>query len=80
MNHEIDCALNEYASKSGGTGDNRPDAKLLVETKTLGKWPILINYKHMDILISAIQKLVIKDVILSAQEKERLTIKIVEQL
>lgn len=51
-----------------------------METKTLEKWPILINYKHMDILISAIQKLVIKDVILSAQEKERLTIKIVEQL
>lgn len=30
LNHEIDRALNEYASKSGGTGGNRPDAKLLV--------------------------------------------------
>ena len=45
MNHEIDRALNEYASKSGGTGGNRPDAKLLVETKSLEKWPILIEYK-----------------------------------
>ena len=45
LNHEIDRALNEYASKSGGTGGNRPDAKLLVETKSLEKWPILIEYK-----------------------------------
>ena len=45
LNHEIDCALNEYESKSGGTGGNRPDAKLLLETKSLEKWPILIEYK-----------------------------------
>lgn len=45
LNYEIDRALNEYASKSGGTGGNRPDAKLLVETKYLEKWPILIEYK-----------------------------------
>lgn len=45
LNHEIDRALNEYASKSGGTGGNRPDAKLLLETKSLEKWPILIEYK-----------------------------------
>lgn len=45
LNYEIDRALNEYASKSGGTGGNRPDAKLLVETKSLEKWPILIEYK-----------------------------------
>ena len=45
LNYEIDRALNEYASKSGGTGGNRPDAKLLMETKSLEKWPILIEYK-----------------------------------
>ena len=45
LNHEIDCALNEYKSKSGGMGGNRPDAKLLLETKSLEKWPILIEYK-----------------------------------
>ncbi|MFD0965485.1 class I SAM-dependent DNA methyltransferase [Seminibacterium arietis] len=45
LNNEIDKALNEYASKSGGKGGNRPDAKLLLETKTLKKYPILIEYK-----------------------------------
>lgn len=33
LNSEIDKALNEYASKSGGTGGNRPDAKLLLQDK-----------------------------------------------
>ena len=37
--------LKEYESKCGGTGGNRPDAKLLLETKSLEKWPILIEYK-----------------------------------
>lgn len=45
LNHEIDRALNEYASKNGGIGGNRPDVKLLLETKLLEKWPILIEYK-----------------------------------
>lgn len=31
LNNEIDKALNEYASKSGGSGGNRPDAKLIVQ-------------------------------------------------
>lgn len=30
LNPEIDNALNEYASKSGGKGGNRTDAKLLL--------------------------------------------------
>lgn len=30
LNKEIDNALNEYYSKNGGTGGNRPDAKLLL--------------------------------------------------
>ncbi len=45
LNHEIDTALNEYYSKSGGTGGNRPDAKLLLQDKDLKKYPILIEYK-----------------------------------
>lgn len=45
LNTEIDTALNEYYSKSGGKGGNRPDAKLLLEDKTLKKYPILIEYK-----------------------------------
>lgn len=45
LNAEIDRALSEYASKSGGTGGNRPDAKLLLQNKNLENWPILIEYK-----------------------------------
>lgn len=33
LNNEIDTALNEYYSKSGGNGGNRPDAKLLLQVK-----------------------------------------------
>ena len=32
-NSEIDNALNEYYSKNGGQGGNRPDAKLLLKDK-----------------------------------------------
>ena len=35
LNAEIDKALDEYKSKSGGTGGNRPDAKLLLQDKAL---------------------------------------------
>lgn len=45
LNSEIDKALNEYSSKSGGTGGNRPDAKLLLQDKHTDYWPILIEYK-----------------------------------
>ncbi len=45
LSTEIDKALNDYFSKSGGTGVNRPDAKLLLETKTSKRYPILIEYK-----------------------------------
>ena len=30
LNEEIDKALDEYKSKSGGAGGNRPDAKLFI--------------------------------------------------
>ncbi len=45
LNNEIDTALNEYYSKSGGKGGNRPDAKLLLQDKNLNYYPILIEYK-----------------------------------
>lgn len=45
LNTEIDKALNEYASKSGGNGGNRPDVKLLLQDKHTDYWPILIEYK-----------------------------------
>ena len=45
LNTEIDQALNDYASKNGGLGGNRPDAKLLLQDKNLVNYPILIEYK-----------------------------------
>lgn len=45
LNNEIDTALNEYYSKSGGKGGNRPDAKLLIRDKNLNTYPVLIEYK-----------------------------------
>ena len=45
LNTEIDQALYDYASKNGGTGGNRPDAKLLLQDKNLVNYPVLIEYK-----------------------------------
>ena len=45
LNTEIDTALNEYFSKSGGTGGNRPDVKLLLQDKNMSYYPVLIEYK-----------------------------------
>lgn len=45
LNTEIDQALNDYYFKNGGVGGNRPDAKLLLQDKNLGNYPILIEYK-----------------------------------
>lgn len=45
LNNEIDTALEEYYSKTGGYGGNRPDAKLLLQDKNLQYYPILIEYK-----------------------------------
>lgn len=44
-NSQIDKALNDYHSKGGGKGGNRPDAKLLLQDKNLNSYPILIEYK-----------------------------------
>lgn len=45
LNTEIDNALSEYFTKNGGSGANRPDAKLLLQDSNLVGWPILIEYK-----------------------------------
>jgi hypothetical protein len=45
LNTEIDKALEDYFSKNGGAGGNRPDAKLLLQDKNLNFYPILIEYK-----------------------------------
>lgn len=45
LNTEIDKALDEYLSKSGGKGGNRPDAKLLLQDKTSTIGPCLSNTK-----------------------------------
>ena len=45
LNIEIDKALNDYYSKNGGVGGNRPDVKLLLQDKNLNYYPILIEYK-----------------------------------
>lgn len=45
LNTEIDKALDEYYSKSGGSGGNRPDAKLLLQDKNMNYYPVLIEYK-----------------------------------
>lgn len=48
LNTEIDKALSDYFTKNGGTGANRPDAKLLLQNKSLEYFPILIEYKGHD--------------------------------
>jgi len=45
LNSEIDKALFDYFTKNGGSGANRPDAKLLLKDKKLDFYPILIEYK-----------------------------------
>ena len=45
LNSEIDNALQEYFTKSGGKGGNRPDVKLLLQDGGLNFYPVLIEYK-----------------------------------
>lgn len=45
LNTEIDRALDEYFSKNGDVGGNRPDAKLLLRDKNMVNYPVLIEYK-----------------------------------
>lgn len=45
LNNEIDKALADYFTKNGGSGANRPDAKLLLTDNKGKSWPVLIEYK-----------------------------------
>lgn len=45
VNDEIDKALTDYFTKNGGSGANRPDAKILLQDSNLDYFPILIEYK-----------------------------------
>ena len=45
LNAYIDKALDEYKSKQGGTGGNRPDCKLLAYDSYGTTYPVLIEYK-----------------------------------
>ncbi|TNK96859.1 restriction endonuclease subunit M, partial [Mycoplasmopsis pullorum] len=46
LNQEIEDALREYESKSGGNGGNRPDAKALItDPISLKKYVILFEFK-----------------------------------
>lgn len=45
LNTEIDKALYDYFTKNGGSGANRPDAKLLLRDSNLDFFPVLIEYK-----------------------------------
>lgn len=45
LNASIDKALDEYVSKQGNSGGNRPDAKLLLQDENLQYYPVLIEYK-----------------------------------
>lgn len=45
LNTEIDQALNDYFSKNGGKGGNRPDAKMILRANDGRDYPILVEYK-----------------------------------
>ncbi len=47
INPEIESALKAAPSKSGGTGANIPDIKLLLETKTMRRNPVMIEVKAL---------------------------------
>lgn len=45
INSEIDDALRKAPSKNGGEGDNYPDIKLLLQTKSKKSIPVMIEAK-----------------------------------
>lgn len=45
INSEIENALTRAASKSGGSGGNRVDCKLLLQDSALNFYPVMIEYK-----------------------------------
>lgn len=60
LNNAIDTALNDYYSKNGGTGGNRPDTKLLLRDKNLNDYPILIEYKGYKDKLIKLDKVMVK--------------------
>ena len=65
LNMEIDQALNDYYSKNGGVGGNRPDVKLLLRDKNLVNYPVLIEYKGYKDMFSASAKHIKKTILLN---------------
>ena len=47
INSAIENALNEEVSKSGGSGNNRPDIKLLLEDSHARRIPVMIEAKGL---------------------------------
>ena len=45
INPEIENALKSAPSKSGGSGNNYPDIKMLIETSSLRRIPVMIEVK-----------------------------------
>lgn len=78
LNTEIDQALNDYFSKSGGKGGNRPDAKLLLRSSDGKYYPILIEYKGLNIRAIKISllSLIVKKMLQTRIPKTNLTIRI----
>lgn len=74
LNTEIDQALNDYFSKSGGKGGNRPDAKLLLRSSD-GKYYLLSLLNIRAIKISLLS-LIVKKMLQTRIPKTNLTIRI----
>ena len=76
LNTEIDKALNNYFSKNGGKGGNRPDTKLLLRDKNQKDYPILIEYKGY---IDKLEKLDTNGFIANRNDKNELNFKNIKE-
>lgn len=76
LNTGIDKALNNYFSKSGGKGGNRPDTKLLLRDKNQKDYPILIEYKGYK---DKLEKLDINGFIANRNDKNELNFKNIKE-
>lgn len=73
LNTEIDQALNDYFSKSGGKGGNRPDAKLLLRSSDGKYYLSLLNIRAIKI---SLLSLIVKKMLQTRIPKTNLTIRI----